>query len=121
MNSLATGTELSRLQRAGCQRHGIEAFARRPARKFTRQLALFCMLMCTLSVTGCYAYGGHTLESSELETLSYACEANARNDRRAYGTLAGRLNSPLVAGEELCGTAITVERTCVSDCDHAPE
>lgn len=117
MNSLATDTEFSKLQRAGMERHHFEAKTRLPTRQNAGIWRLFAVAIALFFGTGCYAYGGHALASNDVELRAQACEASARNDRRAYGTLKGRMKSASNVGEDLCGTAITVERTCDSGCD----
>ena len=117
MNSLATDTEVSKLQRAGFELHDIEVGYRLPTRLFIRAFILCAIAVPVFFGTGCYAYGGHALASNDVELRARACEANARNDRRAYGTLKGRLKNTSDAGDDLCGSAITVERTCDSGCD----
>ncbi len=92
-----------------------------PARILIRAMMLCAVAMPLIFGTGCYAYGGHALASNDVELRAHACDANARNDRRAYGTLKGRIKDASAAGEDLCGAAITVERTCNSGCDSEPE
>ncbi|MBA2664851.1 MAG: hypothetical protein H0U74_21360 [Bradymonadaceae bacterium] len=77
---------------------------------------LLLSFIIVLSCTGCYAYGGHALASSEEQLRRDACEAHRRNDPRAYQTLVGRLDGDPQKNQTLCAKEFSVEQPCPASC-----